>query len=126
MKRTLKIVALMLLLSMALTAFVSCARPSGTYVDSGATAMYIFDGKEFTYTFNGVEFRGTFEVVKDDDEMFIRCLVLEQATSNSPLTKVKEPFYIGSEEGMPYSRGETTDGKEYIKISETVYTRIKK
>ena len=110
---------------MALTAFVSCARPSGTYVDSAGEAMYVFDGDEFIYTYNKVEFRGTYKIEKEEDEMLIFCLVLEQAVGDDPLTKVSEPFYI-DKDGMFYSRGETTDGKEYIKVSTTTYYKIKK
>ena len=126
MKRTVKIVALVLLLSMALTAFVSCARPSGTYVDSAGEAMYVFDGDEFIYTYNKVEFRGTYKIVGSDEDMRIILTILESATENTPLTKLDKPEYIGDEKGVDYLRGETADGKEYVKISTTVYYKIKK
>ena len=126
MKRTVKIVALVLLLSMALTALVSCARPSGTYVDSAGEAMYVFDGDEYIFTYNSTEFRGTYKIVGSDEDMRIILTILESATKDTPLTKLDKPEYIGDETGVEYMRGETTDGKEYIKISTTVYYKIKK
>lgn len=125
MKRTVKIVALVLLLSMAFTALVSCGRPSGTYVDGAGEAMYVFDGKEFTYTYNEVEFRGTYKIVGEDEDMRIVLTILERATANTPLTKLDKPEYIGGEEGVTYVRGEDSQGKEYVVISTTRYTKIK-
>ena len=125
MKRTVKIVALMLLLTMALTAFVSCARPSGTYVDSAGECMYVFDGKAFTFTYNEVEFRGTYEIVGEDEDMRIILTILERATGSTPLTKLEKPEYIGDETGVTYARGEDSEGREYIVISTTRYSKIK-
>ena len=125
MKRTVKIVALVLLLAMAFTALVSCERLSGTYVDSAEEAMYVFDGKEFTYTYNNVEFRGTYEIVGEDEDMRIILTILERATESSPLTKLDEPEYIGTKDGVDYVRGETSDGREYVRISTTTYYKIK-
>ncbi len=125
MKRTVKIVALMLLISMALTAFVSCARPSGTYVDAAGEAMYVFEGKNFTFTYNDVVFKGTYEIVGEEEDTRIVLTILERATENTPLTKLDEPEYIGTEEGVTYVRGEDSQGKEYVIISTTRYTKIK-
>ena len=125
MKRTVKIVALVLLLAMAITALVSCGRLSGTYVDAAEEAMYVFDGKEYIFTYDGIEFRGTYKIVGEDEDMRIILTILERATGNTPLTKLEEPDYIGSEAGVSYARGETSDGREYIKIDVTTYYKIK-
>ena len=125
MKRTVKIVALVLLLAMAITALVSCGRPSGTYVDAAEEAMYVFDGKEYIFTYDGIEFRGTYEIVGEDEDMRIILTILERATGSTPLTKLEKPDYVGSKDGVSFARGETSDGREYVKIDVTTYYKIK-
>ena len=97
----------------------------GTYVGGASEATYVFDGKEFTYTYNEVEFRGTYKIVGEDEDMRIVLTILERATANTPLTKLDKPEYIGGEEGVTYVRGEDSQGKEYVVISTTRYTKIK-
>ena len=92
-----------------------------TYVDASGEATYAFHKNQFTYSYNGVLFKGTYHIVAEEDQRYIRCLVLEQATEDTPLTKVKEPFFIGEEEGMHFTISE--DGSQIV-ISETVYTKI--
>ena len=138
MKRSVKIVALMLLLVMAFTALVSCSRLSGTYVSSDGT-MIVFDGENYTYTTKvgetPVEFKGTYKIKNDGEDSLIFLLKEEQSVDGTP-KKLENPTYIGgdndgTEFGLNYAKGEyevvlengSTVTKEYIVVGTIRYTK---
>lgn len=103
MKRTVKILALVLLLTMAVTAMFSCGkRLSGSYENTasdGTVSLFVFDGEEFVFKYGTTQLKGTYEIVKDGDEYRIIMLYDESVTSSGKVHRYDTPLYMGPEEG---------------------------
>lgn len=126
MKRTVKILALVLLLTMAVTAMFSCGKKlSGSYENTdsdGTVSLLVFEGDEFTYSRGTTQLKGTYEIVKDGDEKRIIMIYDETVTGSGKVTKLDKPLYIGPEEGRVLrieddyiTIGSGTDIRKYTK-----------
>ena len=117
MKRTVKILALVLVFVMAITVLSSCGnRLSGTWVTAENNSV-TFKGSSFSFVYGTVEMRGTYEIKKvGEDERIV--LKQTQSVSNGVVTTLETPTYIGGEGGCEFRRGEG-----YIWISETKYVK---
>lgn len=126
MKRTARILALVLLFAMAITAMFGCNKTlSGSYehTDSnGTVSLIVFDGEEFTYSRGSTQLKGVYEIKKSGDKQLIVLMYDETVTGNGKANKLDKPLYIGSEDGNDFVQG---DG--YITIgSGSSMTRYKK
>lgn len=115
MKRSLKVLALFLLLAMAVTAFVGCSkRLSGTYenvASDGTVALLVFDGNEFTYTLGTTQLIGEYEIKKDGESYRIIMMYDETVINGGKPQRLDTPSYIGSEDGLGLRIGD-----DYITI----------
>ncbi len=106
MKKTLRIVALMLVLVMSVCALASCGALSGEY-KSVAGNSYEFSGKKYTY--NAIisvnDQAGTYEIDEDAGEIIF--------TPDE-----------GDSYSLSFSKGEE-DGVKYIKIGGVKYNEVK-
>lgn len=113
MKRTVKVLALVLALIMAVTALAGCGkRLSGAYEstnDSGSVVLLAFDGKDFTYTMGSVQLKGTYEIKKNGDAYTFTMICDEEVTENGGAQKLDEPVTI-------YDKTPIRIGEDYITI----------
>ena len=109
MKRSIKVLALFLLLAMAATAFVGCGkRLSGTYEHvetNGQVSLLVFDGEEFTYSLDSTQLIGTYEIKKEGENYRI-IMMYDETVVDGKVKKLDEPLYIGSEKGVDLLIGE--------------------
>lgn len=126
MKRTVKVLALILVLIMAVTAFVGCKkRLSGTYEgvnSAGGAVLILFDGDNFTYknSTTGTELKGTYEIETHGEEHFITMICEESITTYGGAKKLENPYSIFEDAtlriGEDYiSIGSGADMKKYTK-----------
>ena len=112
MKRTVKILALILVLAMAVTALVGCGkRLEGTYestASDGKVVLLVFDGKEFTYTMGSTQLKGTYEIKKSGEDYTFTMICDEEVTDNG-VEKLEEPVTI-------YDGTSIRIGEDYITI----------
>ena len=124
MKRTVKILALVLVFVMAATALVSCGkRLSGSYesvTSSGGVATLSFSGNEFVYKTGTTDLKGTYSVKKNGENYTIT-MTCNESVVNGTSTKLEEPYFIGEGElalriGEDYiTLGSGTSAKKYTK-----------
>jgi|GEM_PF-867432 len=126
MKKTVKIIALTMVLVMAVVLLASCSKTlSGTYSGEigfgstiGAKATYKFSGGNVTLTVSGsllgttasTEYKGTYTIEQKDDGT-------ETITFNFD---GEDTNYNGT---FDFSEGKTDDGKPTIKIGLITYTK---
>ena len=119
MKRKVKILALVLVLATALTAFVGCGkRLSGTYEgksDDGTVVLLAFDGNEFTFTKGTTQLKGTFEVKKDGENYAIT-MTYDETVIDGKTTKLETPQDI-------YNGSMLRIGEDYITIGNGTQVR---
>ena len=112
MKRTVRILALVLVFAMAVTALVSCGnRLSGNYesVDnSGNVVILSFDGNEFSYKQGTTELKGTYKVKKSGENHTIT-MTLDEKVVDGKAEKLEEPYDI-------YTDTTLRIGEDYISI----------
>lgn len=117
MKRTVRILALVLLVAMAVTALSACSgRLSGTWVDQEGNSV-AFNGTAFTITYGALQMQGTYEIKKVGADYRI-LLLQEKQINNGVVTTLTSPQYIGSANGLEFRRGEG-----YIWIDQTKYEK---
>ena len=123
MKRTVKILALVLLLAMAVTAFASCGlfgkRLSGSYEstsDDGSVVLLTFDGDEWTYTKGTTQLKGTYKIKADGEHYSITMTQYESVTSGT-VTVLQEPKNM-------YENAMLRIGEDYISIGSGTQVRV--
>ena len=124
MKRTVKILALVLVFVMAATALVSCGkRLSGEYAaanSAGNTVTLTFKGNKFEYKTGTTDLKGTYEI-KRNGENYTITMTCNESVVNGTSTKLEEPYFIGGGElalriGEDYiTLGSGTNAKKYTK-----------
>lgn len=92
---------------------------AGAYVSEDGKATFTFDGGDFSYTSGTVTIKGSYKIVDREKESKIQLLVDTQIV-NEKVTELKEPYYIGGEEGAKFVEG---DG--YIVCDSTKYILFK-
>ncbi|MBQ9736737.1 MAG: hypothetical protein IJV96_08140 [Clostridia bacterium] len=122
MKKTVKIVALALVLVMALGLLASCGGVErGEYVsEKGYT--YEFSGNRYTYTMDKVVLKGTYTIKDVDGDKMIICEIKERFVDGKEIEfgedDKESDRYIGSKTGVKFIEG---DG--YIVVGTTKYTK---
>jgi uncharacterized lipoprotein YehR (DUF1307 family) len=122
MKKTLRIVALVLVLAMSVCVLASCGKKlSGEYVAGGdfAGTSYTFKGSKVTikYTVLGFEktIEGEYEITTNDDDKEVIIFTFGDDAEDADKYEGEFAFAEGKE-------GDT----EYIKIGIAKYTKVKK
>lgn len=122
MRRSVKFLALVLVLVMAVTAFAGCAkRLSGIYEATveGNIVTLSFDGKDFIYKNGSVELRGTYDIQSVGEKYFIT-MTCDESAVNGQVTKLEEPENV-------YDEAEIRIHEDYISIGNgatmTKYTK---
>ena len=112
MKRTVRILALVLVFAMALTALVGCGtRLSGNYEsvgNDGNVVILSFDGNDFSYKQGTTELKGTYKIVKNGDAYTIT-MNLDERVVEGKAEKLAEPYDI-------YKDAALRIGDDYISI----------
>ena len=122
MKRTVKVLALVLVFAMAMTMFVGCGkRLKGTYEyvgEDGKVVLLAFDGNDFTYTTTSknvltgatgtTQLRGTYKIEKDGDN-YSFTMICDEAVTDSGVQKYEEPSVI-------FDKALIRIGEDYISI----------
>lgn len=120
MKRIVKVLALVLVFIMAVTALVGCGkRLSGTYeskTDTGKVVLITFDGKDFIYTIGNTQLKGTYEIKKSGDAYTFTMICDEEVTENGGVKKLEEPDYI-------YDKAPIRIGEDYVSIGSGTQVR---
>ena len=115
MKKTIRIVALMLVLVMSVCALASCGKKlSGEYAAGGdlAGTSYTFKGSKVTIEMGGVEAEGTYKIKGDK-------ITIEFADENEDDASWSDIFQLLNGEH------DFEKGDDYIKIGDTKYTKEK-
>ena len=120
MKKTFRIVTLVLAAVLLLGILASCSlfgkTLSGSYkAENGAS--YSFDGKNFTFKQDTVMFKGTYEIKELDEDYFIFFNV-KSATVGGEKFEV-EPDYLSGEDGLEFR-----ELNGYIKIDTIFYYEV--
>ena len=122
MKRTVKVLALVLVFAMAVTALVGCGkRLDGTYEyvgEDGKVVLLAFDGNDFTYTTTSknvltgatgtTQLRGTYKIEKDGDN-YSFTMICDEAVTDNGVQKYEEPSVI-------FDKALIRIGEDYISI----------
>ena len=105
MKRTVRILALVLLLVMAVTALASCSKQlSGSYeyVDKdGVVNLLVFDKDEFIFNHGSTQLIGNYKIQAEGENYRIVLMYDETVTPALGSQKHETPLYVGGEEGVP-------------------------
>lgn len=118
MKRTVRILALALVLALAFTAFVACGkRIPGTYTAEAGT--YTFKGNDFSFVSGKVELKGTYKIKEESGDLRIY-LYLEEELVDGKVTQTYTGDNIKAlgdgENGLNFQEG---DG--FIVIDKNTY-----
>ena len=99
MKKTVRILALALVLVMMTAALVSCGKPNGKYVNG--PLFFDFDGKEVTFSVAGLSATGTYEIKDGKIYLTYELPVVGEKTVNYSYEKDGNTLIIG---GVEYTK----------------------
>ena len=126
MKKTIKLVAVVMVIAMLALSLVACAKTlRGSYSSTGefwgveSTVTYSFDGKDYTKTTvtgigtlsNTNTETGTYEIVEDPEDAE-KLVIKFTTTSGDNSTTVTYSFKEGTKDGTKYIE---IDGNEFLK-----------